>query len=351
MKAALFQGPNKDPLFKIEEIDIPTIEPNEVLVKNYASAICGTDLHIIDGSLLRNARNEWLAYKDLPIVIGHEASGIVEEVGSKVTRFKKGDRIFTAPNIFCGECVHCLRGDTNLCNNRKVIGLHYPGFHSEYFKCDEKALYPLPDNIDFLEGCLIGDTLGTALHAVNKIDTSGKIIAIWGLGPIGSTIAQVVKSAGAKRIISIDVIPERVQLVKDFGLYNCIEAKAALEYINSYTDNEGVDISIEVTGVDSVLETVFNTTRKGGTILVVGIHSKKFNLSTLALSYREISMIGSFSHAFNEAKQMLDLISSDKIELKKIISDMYDLESVNHAYKLFKEKKTNKVVLILNDWL
>jgi S-(hydroxymethyl)glutathione dehydrogenase/alcohol dehydrogenase len=103
MKAAFFQGPNKDPLFKIEDVEIPKPNPSEVLVKNHASALCGTDLHIIDGSLLRNVRGEWLAYKDLPIVIGHEAAGIVEEIGSNVKRFKKGDRVFTAPNVSCGQ--------------------------------------------------------------------------------------------------------------------------------------------------------------------------------------------------------------------------------------------------------
>jgi len=349
MKAALFQGPNKDPLFRVEEIEMPRLEPNEILVKNYASAICGTDLHIIDGSLLRNAKNEWLAYKDLPIVVGHEASGIIEEVGAKVKRFKKGDRVFTAPNIFCGECVHCLKGYTNLCNKRQVIGLHYPGFHSEYFRCDENALYSLPDNIDFQEGCLIGDTLGTALHAVNKIDPSDKTIAIWGLGPIGSTIAQVLKNAGAKKIIGIDVVPERIQLVRQLGITDCVHADNANKIIMKNTDNEGVDISFEVTGVDSALESAFNTTRKGGTILVVAIHSNKFYLSTLALSYREISMLGSFSHLFGEAEQVFELISKRKIDLKKIISNVFNLENINEAYKLFMEKKTNKVVLIPNE--
>jgi len=346
LKVAFFQGPNKDPLFKIEEIKIPKPSENEVLVKNYASALCGTDLHIIDGSLLRNIRGEWLAYKELPIVIGHEAAGIVEEIGSNVKRLKKGDRVFTAPNIFCGHCTHCIRGNTNLCNNRKVIGLHYPGFHSEFFVCDEKSIYNLPDTITFNEGCLIGDTLGTAYHAIKRVQIQpGDIVSVWGLGPIGITVAQIAKIVGASKVIAIDVMPNRIELANELGIDHCVHSDEANALIKSLTMNEGVDVSIEVTGIAKVLENAFNTTRKGGKVLVVGIHSEKLNLHTLALSYREISMIGTFSHIFSESEHIINLISSKKVILKSLISHQFPLTEVNEAYKLFMAKKTNKVIL------
>ena len=346
MKVAYFQGPKQDPLFEIQDVEIPKPNSNEVLVKNYASALCGTDLHIIDGSLLRNIRGDWLAYKDLPIVIGHEAAGIVEEIGSSAKRSDIGDRVYTAPNIFCGYCTYCVRGKTNLCNNRKVIGLHYPGFHSEFFICDEKSLYNLPDNIDFNTGSLIGDTLGTAYHAIKQIEIKpGDIVSIWGLGPIGITVAQMAKIVGASKIIAIDIMPERIQLAKDLGMDICVHSDEAHNVIMELTKNEGVDISIEVSGIDKVLENAFTTTRKGGKILIVGIHSKKFNLYTLALSYREISMIGTFSHTFSEYEHITNLVSSNKIDLKSLISHNLPLEKINEAYKLFMAKKTNKVIL------
>ena len=343
MKAAFFQGPNKEPLFKIEEIEIPKPNANEVLVKNFASALCGTDLHIIDGSLLRNIRGEYLAYKDLPIVIGHEASGIVEELGKNVKRLKKGDHVCTAPNIFCGQCTHCKRGDTNLCNNRKVIGLHYPGFHSEFFVCDEKSLYKLPNHIDFNIGSLVGDTLGTAYHALKHVQIQpGEIVSIWGLGPIGVTLAQLTKNMGSK-VIAIDVMPERIKLAKKLGINYSIHSDEARDLIMDLSQNEGAHVSIEATGIDTVLENAFNTTQKGGRILVVGIHSKKMKLYTLALSYREISMIGTFSHLFSESEEIIKVI--DSIDLKSLISHTFPLEEINEAYSLFMAKKTNKVVL------
>ncbi|MHA1377434.1 MAG: zinc-dependent alcohol dehydrogenase [Candidatus Helarchaeota archaeon] len=346
MKVAFFQGPNKDPLFKIEEAKLPIPNENEVLVKNYASALCGTDLHIIDGSLLKNIRGEWLAYAELPIIIGHEAAGIVERVGKNVKRLEKGDRIFTAPNIFCGHCSNCIRGNTNLCNNRKVIGLHYPGFHQEYFVCDEKSLYKLPDNIDFDEGCLIGDTLGTAYHAIKRVQIQpGDIVSVWGLGPIGITVAQMAKLVGASKVIAIDVMQARIKLANELHLDHCVHSDEASALIKSLTKNEGVDVSIEVTGIDKVLENAFNTTRKGGKVLVVGIHSKKLDLYTLALSYREISMIGTFSHKFCESEHIINLISSKKVNLKSLISHKFPLSEINEAYKLFIAKKTNKVIL------
>ncbi|MFX1450935.1 MAG: zinc-binding dehydrogenase, partial [Promethearchaeota archaeon] len=292
---------------------------------------------------LRNVRGEWLAYKDLPIVIGHEASGIVEEVGKNVTRFKKKDHVYTAPNIFCGQCAYCKRGATNLCSNRKVIGLHYPGFHSEFFVCDEKSLYKLPNHIDFSIGSLVGDTLGTAYHALKRVQIlSDEIVAIWGLGPIGVTIAQLTKNIGAQ-VIAIDVIPDRIKLAKKLGMNYSIDSDKARDLIMQVSKNEGVDVSIEATGIDIVLENAFNTTCKGGRILVVGIHSEKMNLYTLALSYREMSMIGTFSHLFSESEEIIKVI--DSINLESLISHTFSLEEINEAYRLFISKKTNKVIL------
>jgi len=215
--------------------------------------------------------------------------------------------------------------------------------------CNEKSLYPLPEHIDFKIGCLIGDTLGTAYHALNKSRIKpGEIVAIWGLGPIGVAVAQMVKLCGASSIIAIDVVPDRIELAKKLEIGYCISSNEAEDLINKLTAKEGVDVSIEVTGNDKVLETAFKTTRKGGTIVVVGIHSKNFSLPTLALGYREISLIGTFAHQFSEFELFTNLIASHKIKLESLISHTFPLDRINEAYKLFIEKKTNKVVLTPN---
>ncbi|MHA1266469.1 MAG: zinc-dependent alcohol dehydrogenase [Candidatus Helarchaeota archaeon] len=376
MKVGLFCGPKSVPQFKIGEEVIPKPNDNEVVFKVMSSALCGTDLHILDGSLLRSAKGKWLAYRDLPIVIGHEASGIIEAVGKNVINLQEGMRICTAPNYSCGTCFYCRRNLFNLCNKRGVFGLHAPGFHAEYGKADARAVYLLPQNIDFDVGALIGDTLGTAYHAIRRVGIQpGDIVAIWGLGPIGITTAQMANVAGAAKVIAFDVVPERIKMAKQVGLELCFNSReilnAALEEKGYPTEDrgsldkegrkvaemaiprkikelapEGVDISIEATGLDFILTQAFNSTRKGGKILVVGIHNKPFNLPTLALSYREISLIGTFSHVGEESEAMINLLEAGKIKLHPLISHYFPLEEINTAYELFIARKTNKVILL-----
>jgi threonine dehydrogenase-like Zn-dependent dehydrogenase len=188
--------------------------------------------------------------------------------------------------------------------------------------------------------------LGTAYHGIRRAQIQpGDVVSVWGLGPIGTSVAQMARISGASKVIAIDVMPERIKLAKELGMEHAIHSDEANDLIKKATDGEGVDVSIEVTGIEAVLGNAFNTTRKGGKVLVVGIHSKKHELYTLALSYREISLIGTFSSTFDESEHMINLIKSKKIDLKSLISHEFPLEEVNEAYKLFIAKKTNKVIL------
>lgn len=376
MKVALFCGPEANPQFEIsEEEPIPEPRSNEVVFKVMSSALCGTDLHIIDGSLLKSPKGKWLAYRELPIVIGHEASGIVTAVGTSIKNFEEGNRICTAPNFSCGYCSYCRRNLANICDNRGVFGLHAPGFHAEYGVADARSVYKLPESIDFDIGCLIGDTLGTAYHAIKRVKIQpGDLVAIWGLGPIGIVTAQMAKAVGAAKIIAFDVVPDRIEMAKKVGIDLCFNStdlmESALEEKGFTQEDlqtnaeakkiadeaipgkikeinpEGVDVAIEASGMDFILLQAFNSTRKGGTILVVGIHSKPFSLPTLALTYREISLIGTFSHIGAESEAMINLLEAGKIQLAPLISHYFALDDANTAYSLFMARKTNKVILI-----
>jgi len=375
MKVALFCDPKADPRFEIGEEEIPDPRNNEVAFKVMSSALCGTDLHILDGSLLTSPKGKWLAYRELPIVIGHEAAGIVTAVGSSIKKFEEGDRICTAPNFSCGYCSYCRRDLPNLCDNRGIFGLHAPGFHAEYGIADARNIYKLPESIDFDIGCLIGDTLGTAYHAIKRAKIQpGDIIAIWGLGPIGIVTAQMAKIVGAAKVIAFDVVPDRIEMAKKVGIDLCLNSNQLIELVleqkgftqeDLKTDTnakkvadeailgkikeicpEGVDVAIEASGMDFILSQAFNSTRKGGTILVVGIHSNPFSLPTLALTYREISIIGTFSHIGAESEAMINLLEAGKIQLAPLISHYFALDDINTAYDLFMARKTNKVILL-----
>jgi len=377
MKVTLFRGPDAAPKFEIGEEPIPQPKNNEIVFKVMSSALCGTDLHILDGSLLTSAKGRWLAYRDLPIVIGHEAAGIIESVGENVKNFNVDDRICTAPYYSCGTCFYCRRNLFNLCNNRGVFGLHSPGFHAEYGIADARSVYKLPEKIDFDVGSLIGDTLGTAYHAIKRVGIQpGDIVAIWGLGPIGITTAQMANVAGAAKVIAFDVIGDRIEMSKKVGIdlsFNSNDVvKEALESKDFAQEDvlkigeakkiaskaipkkikeiapEGVDVSIDATGLDFILSQAFSATRKGGKVLVVGIHSKPFSLPTLALAYREISLVGTFSHVIEESEAMINILEVGKVQLAPLISHYFPLDEINTAYERFMARETNKVILLPN---
>ncbi|WXG40388.1 MAG: alcohol dehydrogenase catalytic domain-containing protein [Candidatus Freyarchaeum deiterrae] len=343
MKAALFQGPDAKPMFTVEEVEEPKPKPNEVVVEVEASALCGTDLHILDGSLLNKA------YKQPPLIVGHEWAGTVVEIGGSAKKFEIDDRVFSAPSFSCGVCKFCLEGKSNLCDNRGVFGLHAPGSNAEYIAAPQESLYHLSEGISFRVGCLIGDTLGTAYHAIRRVQVQpGDTVALWGLGPVGMTIAQMAKVAGAAKVIVVDVVSSRLEQIIELGMADFAvngKEKDAVREVKELTGGVGADITIEATGVDSALGQAFDALRKGGKLLLVGTHSKNYNLWSLAVMYREISIIGTFAHVPVEAERFINLVESGRIKLEPLITHEFGLDKVNTAFELFMARKTNKVIL------
>ncbi|MEM2133219.1 MAG: zinc-binding dehydrogenase [Candidatus Freyarchaeota archaeon] len=343
MRAALFQGPKAKPMFTVGKVENPKPKANEVVVEVEASALCGTDLHILDGTLLGKA------YKQPPLIVGHEWAGTVVEVGSLAEKFKVGDRVFSSPNFSCGVCTFCLRGRPNLCDKRGVFGLNAPGSNAEYIAAPQESLYHLPEGISFRVGSLMGDTLGTAYHAVRRAQIQpGDVVALWGLGPVGMTIAQMAKIAGAAKLIVVDVVPSRLEEISKLGVADHVidgREKDAVKEIKDLTEGVGADITVEATGVDLALGQAFEALRKGGKLLLVGTHSKKYELWSLAVMYREISIIGTFAHVPTEAEYFVNLVESGRIKLEPLITHEFGLDEVNTAFELFMARKTNKVIL------
>jgi D-arabinose 1-dehydrogenase-like Zn-dependent alcohol dehydrogenase len=179
MRASLFQGPESAPKFTLENVELPPLKEDEVLVRVRASALCGTDLHVYEGGMKAPR---------IPLIMGHEWGGDIIEVGSSVKSFKKGDRIFSAPHYSCGVCHYCRSGRENICDQRGVFGAVGPreGCFAEYVIAPCSSLYHLPQATSYEVGSLIGDTLSTAAHAMRRANiTPGDTVAVWGLGPVG----------------------------------------------------------------------------------------------------------------------------------------------------------------------
>nr|MDO8133386.1 alcohol dehydrogenase catalytic domain-containing protein [Candidatus Njordarchaeum guaymaensis] len=339
MKASFFQGADKKTKFTVEETEIPQLKEDEVLVNVRAAALCGTDLHIYEGGLK--------TFK-LPIIMGHEWAGDVVEVGTKVKMLKRGDRVFSAPHYSCGSCYYCRSGRENLCEQRGNFGRTRDGCFAEYAVAPFSSLYLLPSKITYEVGSLIGDTLSTAAHAVQRARiTPGDTVAIWGLGPVGQCLLQMARIAGAGRVTAIDVVSDRLSLARKLGADVVVNSNETdpVRFIKDESNGRGVDLTIEAAGAPATYMQAFEATAKGGKLLLVAVHDKPVETALRAIMWREVSIIGSFAHVASEADKFIELVLNDRVKLEPLISHRFPLEKINEAFELFAGRKTNKVVL------
>ena len=316
---------------------VPKLKQGEVLIKIKVSALCGTDLHIMAGELINKV------YNKKEIILGHEWAGIVESVGKKVYKFKKGDRVFGSPHISCGRCEFCRSGHSNWCDKQGIFGLNLPGSHGEYLVAPQTALFRLPPGMDFKEGALLGDTISIAYHAIKKVGPKMKRVLILGAGPIGLTLGYLLKTLGVKEIFIMEKEPYRKRLAQKFFGAKIIEPNNFLNFRRT------CDSAFETSGSLELMEYAFHSLRRGGKLALLSINAKKYPLDTLRLMYRELSIFGCFGYPHEEVPEFIKLLSNKKIkkDIKKIITHQFSLADINKAYELFRNKKCGKVILIL----
>jgi len=324
MKAAVLRELAK-PLV-IEEVVRPELEYGEVLVQTKACGICGTDLHIIDGT----------GYKPkLPHILGHEPAGIIDEIGPGVSRFQVGDRVI--PNIFftCGECYYCRTNRETLCVNcAGALGVGRNGAYAEYFKAPTKNLFILPDTIDFPEGSVIADSVVTALHAVRrraKVNSNHTVLVI-GAGGVGQNVIQIAKHAGSK-VIAVIRRNVRLQIAQKLGADEVVNSseqdvgKASKEA----THGLGVDVVIDNVGSKESLLQGISSLKPGGKIVMTGESEDAIPLSTFRLCVNEFEIIGSRSGGRQDTVEAIELVENGTIT--PYVSDKFPLERVNEALK------------------
>src|SRR4051794_38050416 len=233
------------------QMDQPDIGPDDVLVHVRACGICGSDVHGLDGSTGRRIP---------PLVMGHEAAGVVERVGPNVPDLKKGDRVTFDSTIYCGQCSFCARGDVNLCDNREVLGVspgeyRRHGAFAEYVAVPRRIVYRLPENLSYEQAALI-EAVSVAVHAVRltpiRLGDTGLVV---GTGMIGVLVVQALRAAGCSRVIALDPDEGRLKLAREMG---------ATETATSADGVSGADVAIECVGATDPIHTAISGVRKGG---------------------------------------------------------------------------------------
>jgi 2-desacetyl-2-hydroxyethyl bacteriochlorophyllide A dehydrogenase len=335
MKTAVWYG-GKD--IRIEDTSTPDVEDNEVLVKVHAVAICGSDLHAYKGMSKR---------RKPPLVMGHEFSGEIIEVGKKVKRFSNGERVVAEPLISCGECKLCKIGKTNVCGNRKLIGLHSSGAFAEYVSVPENKCHKLLNNVSFEEAALV-EPLAVAVHAVSITPIEkGDIVLIIGSGTIGLLTMQVAKNAMASKIIATDVYDYLLDLAKKLGANMVINTKNDDPFKTISSNFGEVDVVFEAVGLQGTVQQALSIVRCGGCVTLIGMLEDKMELNMLNVAVKEIMIQGSYGYTSDDFKQALKLIASGKVKVKHLITHVLPLDDITKGFELLAEKKENVIKVVL----
>ncbi len=334
MKAAIFHGPNQK--LKLEERQAPPIRPHEALIKVAACGVCHTDLHYIDHGVP--------TFKKPPLILGHEPSGVIAQIGSEVKTFKEGDRVLLPAVLTCGTCEFCRTGRENICQTMIMFGNNVDGAYAEYTAAPAKDIFLLPMEIPLEEGCIIADAISTPYHAVkNRAEVKvGDNVVVFGCGGVGINVVQVAAAAGGC-VIAVDISDKKLEWAKKFGAIHTINASKVENIgkeIKKLTGG-GADIAIEAIGKAQTIEAAFGTLRKGGRLVVVGYSAEDIKLSAARIMYFEMEIRGSLGCRPVDYPKLIELCRIGKIKVKELVTHKFPLEQINEAFDLLRNPDGN----------
>ncbi|WP_180954528.1 zinc-dependent alcohol dehydrogenase family protein [Bacillus sp. V5-8f] len=336
MKAAVTHAA-KD--LRIENVPVPEIKENEVLIQVKACGICGTDPHIYNGHFPA----------PMPLIQGHEFAGEVVMVGSAVTSVAVGDRVTADINISCGNCYYCRTGQKLFCENITQLGVHINGAFAEYVKAPENNIYKLPEGMTWEEGAYI-EPLACVIRGQERANVKmGDTVAIIGAGPMGLAHAIMAKLNGASRVILSEMNKTRLQKAKDLGVDFVIDAseKDPVQEVLNLTEGRGADVVFEVVGAMPTYKQAFEMVRRGGTLVAYGAAPADHTLEIkpFEIYSKELTIVGSYAGTYGTWVKAIQLISSKRFNPSDIISKTITLDQLEDGIlEADKNKGTIKII-------
>ena len=330
--------------FEYKDVPDPEAGPNDVLIAVKACGICGSDVHGMDGSTGRRLP---------PIIMGHEAAGVICETGAEVTRWAVGERVTFDSTVYCGRCDFCRAGQINLCDGRRVLGVscgeyRQHGAFAELVAVPQHVLYQLPDGLSFERAALV-EPVSVAVHAVNRSGVKlGDSAVVIGAGVIGLLTVQALRAAGCGMIIAADLDPSRLELAEELGADVCLNGgdvdvpEAAFEA----TAGRGADVAIEAVGLASTVETAVRCLRKGGHLTLVGNLSPQAMLPLQHVVTRELTLAGSCASC-GEYPACLGLMARGAINVDPLISATAPLSEGAEWFKRLYDGKGGLLKVVL----
>jgi L-iditol 2-dehydrogenase len=318
---------------KMIEMPVPEIGPDDVLVRVRACGICGSDVHGMDGSTGRRIP---------PIVMGHEAAGVVERTGANVHDLEPGDRVTFDSTIYCGKCFYCSRGEVNLCDNRMVMGVspgeyRRHGAFADFVAVPRRIMYRLPDNLRFEQAALI-EAAAVAVHGVGLTPIRlGDRAVVVGAGMIGVLVVQALRAAGCAHVVAIDPVESRLKMAAELG---------ATEVCTSGNGLKDMDVALECVGATEPVQTAIGCVRKGGAVTLVGNFTPKVELPLQSVVTRQIRLQGSCA-SNGEYPAVIEMMSRGMIKVDPLISAVAPLAEGAEWFGRLYRREGNLMKVIL----
>ncbi|NIW48384.1 MAG: alcohol dehydrogenase catalytic domain-containing protein [Gammaproteobacteria bacterium] len=328
---------------EMQELPIPEIGPNDVLVKVKAAGICHSDVHYRDGVS---------PVRPLPMTLGHEVAGVIEEIGIEVGDFMPGDRVCLHYIVSCGSCEYCSRGSEQFCTSGSMIGKYRDGGYAEYIKIPARSIFRLPDEIPFEQGAIMMCSSATAFHALKKARFSaGETVAVFGTGGLGMSAVQLALSLGALKVFAVDINPEKLKLAEQYGAVP-INAREnnPVDQIRELTSGRGVDVVLELIGLPETMRQAIDAVAIFGRVAMVGLNAESIEIDPYnELLMREAEIVGVADHLAQELTALIELVRLGKLDLSQVISHTIPLDAgkINEVFdEIDRYSHAGRVVIV-----
>lgn len=332
----------REPGLWMEDVPIPEIGPNDVLIRIHKSAICGTDMHIWN----------WDAWSQktipVPMTVGHEYVGRIEKIGAEVEGYKVGDRVSGEGHIVCGHCRNCKAGKRHLCPNTQGVGVNRPGSFAEYLSLPATNLFKVPDGISD-DLAAIFDPYGNATHTALSFGVVGEDVLITGAGPIGIMAVAIAKYAGARNVVITDVNPYRLDLARRMGATRAVDvSKENLKAVMGELDmTEGFDVGMEMSGNGGAFKGMIDAMANGGRISMLGILGEDVAIDWGKVIFKGLFLKGVYGREMFETWYKMAAMIQGGLDITPILTHHFPIDDFRKGFEVMGSGQSGKVIL---DW-
>jgi threonine 3-dehydrogenase len=324
----------------MEDVPVPPVGPNDVLIRINKTAICGTDVHIYNW-------DEW-AQKTIPVpmVTGHEYVGVIESVGDEVKDYKPGDRVTGEGHITCGHCRNCRAGRRHLCRNTEGVGVNRPGCFGEFLSLPASNVFKLPPDIPD-ELAAIFDPFGNATHTALSFELVGEDVLITGAGPIGCMAAAIARHVGARFVTITDVNPYRLKLAEKMGVTLAVDPsqKTLRDVMRELGMTEGFDVGLEMSGNPQAFQSMLATMNNGGRVAILGIFPKPVEIDWSQVIFKGLHLKGIYGREMFETWYKMTTMLQSGLDISPVITHRLPIDQFEEGFQIMKAGQSGKVIL------